>query len=210
MAIDFQQLQSLMAKAGFSSFADPEKQLLVCLCVGWTDVLTCLLIRLAEDGEAVEFCVPRIASVPPETPHREKVFKAVLEHNHLTKIGRACFDPSQNEIYVDWVHAIEDGHFTAKQLQRCVIMLIDLAGQISRRVNHILATGEDLPPERLGVRGLLRSLAEFAAKSPRVRPAIRELLRELAEAEGGPSEYRAILERYRELLHLDDTEEDGK
>lgn len=207
MAIEFRQLESLLEQAGIKALSDSGKQMLICLARSLTGGLICLEIRLVEDGEAVHFRIPLVGTVGPNDVHRGKVFEVLLQENHLLKIGRTCFDPSEGEVYVDWFHPIEDGVLTHEQLRRCVLALFSVADELGGRVRHILDTGEDLPPRERGLKGILRALAQRAAQSG-VPRRIQRLLDELIEVDGGIDQYRVILDRFQSGLDLGDSQED--
>ncbi len=195
MAISFEDLRTALESAGIRTICDPEKKLILCLGVGGLTGVLCLVVRLVEEGEAIHFSIPRLAMVGKNARHREKVFEVLLTENHRKKIGRACWDPSDGEVYLDWFHSIEDGGVTAKQLRRYVFNLFMDGVELGRRVHHILQHGTDLPDEERGLGGLLRHLAEEAAAEGDMPEEIRELLDDLAQASNDPSELRRILER---------------
>lgn len=207
MAIEFRELESLLEKAGIKAVCDYGKQMLVCLGKSLKGGLICLEIRLLENGEALHFRIPLIATIGPNDLHRGKAFEVLLQENHVLKIGRTCFDPSDGEVYVDWFHPIEDGVLTHEQLRRCVLALISVADELGGRVRHILDTGEDLPPKERGLKGILRALAQRAAQSGAPR-RIQRLLDELIEVDGGIDQYRAILDRFQSGLDLGESQED--
>lgn len=194
MAISFEDLRTALESAGIRTICDPNKRLALCVGVGGSHIV-CLAVRLIEDGEAIYFMVPRVAIVGSESKHRDKIFEVLLVENHFRKVGRACWDPSDGEVYLDWFHSIEDGTVTAHQLKRCVTSLLVEGMELGRRINHILKHGTDLPEEERGLRGLLRHLAEEAAADGDVPEEIRELLDDLAQASNDLSELRRILER---------------
>jgi hypothetical protein len=197
MAISFEDLRTALESAGIRTICDPHKQIALCLGVGGSDII-CLAVRLIEDGEAIHFMVPRIAMVTSESKHRDKIFEVLLVENHFRKVGRACWDPSDGEVYLDWFHSIEDGTVTADQLRRCVTSLFVEGMELGRRINHILKHGTDLPEEERGLRGLLRHLAEEVETAAEVPGTLREFLEELKRASGDPGRLRNFFQRFKE------------
>jgi hypothetical protein len=195
MAISFDELRKNLESAGIRIVCDPEKKLILCLGIGGPLGVLCLMVRLVEDGEAIHFSVPRLATVRKDSKHWEKVLEVLMGENHRKKIGRACWDPSDGEVYLDWFHSIEDGTVTAKQLRRYVVTLFVDGMEVGRRVHHILEHGTDLPEEEKGLRGVLRHLLEEAGTLGDVPDVVRHLLDDLSRCSGDPGELRRILEQ---------------
>ncbi len=159
MAVTFEELKSTLETTGLKFFCDPEKETILLGFSGCHGVHTILLKRV-EDGEGLLFRVPGSAMVKDDHPFKAKVLETLLAENHRVKVGRFCYDPSDGEIYLDWFLPLEDGMVTPQQLRRCLIALLHLADEMTPRLHHLLETGEDLPPEEVGVKGMVHHLLQ--------------------------------------------------
>ncbi len=186
MAVTFEELKAVAEGTELPFVCDPERQLLLFAGLGSDERIYHLLVKWVENGEALYFRVPFLAVVPQEHPMFGKVLTVLMTENDRVKIGRFCYDPDDGEIYLDWFLPLEDAPVTNQQLERCLKTLFALADEVKGRLEHLLETGEDLPPERQGLRGLLRRLLTSTPLSEREEVRLRRLLRNLeaGNAEG--------------------------
>ena len=196
MAITFEELKAITDGTDLKKFCDPEKQVLLFLGLG-RDGVCHLIVRLEMDGEGIHFHVPYLSIVPTDHPHLNKALMTLMEANNRMWIGRFCYDPDDGEVYLDWFIPLEDNTLTSQQLKCCLTVLMFSADDMKVRLRHLLATGEDLPSEERGVKGLARRLLSKGGLSEAEEARLRRLFRGLSEAmrphmDGdGPSEGRS-------------------
>jgi len=87
-----------------------------------------IIIALEEDGEFVKFLAP-MAFKYKDGPHREAVFETCLVISLRTKGVQFEYDPNDGEIRMILEFPLEDNNLTAKQLQRCIHLLVGIANQ---------------------------------------------------------------------------------
>lgn len=188
MAVTFEELKAVAEGTGLKFVCDPEKQLLLFGSLGSDKKIYHLLVKWAENGEALYFRIPSLTVVPQEHPMLGKVLTVLMTENDRVKVGRFCYDPDDGEIYLDWFLPLEDAPVTNQQLERCLKTLFVLAEEVKGRLEHLLETGEDLPPERQGLRGLLRRLLTSTSLSEEEGMRLRRLLRNLESGNAEGSE----------------------
>ncbi len=157
MAVTFDELKAMVEEAGVKFFADPQKETILLGFSGTNGIFTILLKRV-EDGEGVFLRVPGVAMVKDDHPFKAKALEILLTENHQVKVGRFCYDPQDGEVYVDWFLPLEDGTLTLSQLRRCIMALLHMADEMTLRLRHVLETGEDLPSEEFGLKGMVQRL----------------------------------------------------
>jgi len=185
MAVTFDELKLAMEETGLKFMTDPDKEVVIVGIHGLNGVYHLLLTRV-EDGEGLLLRVHGLATLKGDHPFKTRVLETLLSENHRVKVGRFCYDPSDGEIYLDWFLPLEGSCLTPQQLKRCVFVLLHMADEISPRLRHLLETGEDLPSEQIGIRGLLRRLLSEGLRQGLLSEGDEvRLLRLLAQLEEG-------------------------
>ncbi|MCS7253580.1 MAG: hypothetical protein RMK18_06760 [Armatimonadota bacterium] len=191
MAVTFDELKTTMEGTRLKFISDPDREIIWVSVSGFNGVHH-LLLKRVENGEGLLLRVPSLATVRGEHPFKTKVLETLLVENHRIKVGRFCYDQSDGEIYLDWFMPLEDGCLTLQQLKRCISALLHLADDLSPRLRHLLETGEDLPSDQIGIRGLLNSLLRegmqrgLLSESDEIQ--LRRLLMQMEEGEEGSQE----------------------
>lgn len=184
MAVTFDELKLMMEETGLKFMSDPDREIVLAGISGLNGVYH-LLLKRVEDGEGLLLRVPGLATVKGDHPFKTRVLETLLSENHRVKVGRFCYDPSDGEIYLDWFLPLEDGCLTPQQLKRCIGALLHLADDLSPRLRHLLETGEDLPSEQIGIRGMLRRLMSEGLRQGLLSEGDEaRLLRLLAQLDG--------------------------
>jgi hypothetical protein len=123
-----------------------------------------IFIRLREDGEYLDLCIPNLLSVKDHV-YKGVLFQTLLHLSWELKLLRWEYDPSDGEVRASVLIALEDNSLTERQFNRLLESLIDLVDRQSMpRIQSVLATGND--PGRQSVETQLAGLlANFAAES---------------------------------------------
>jgi len=181
MAITLEELKAIAKQTDLKFFCDEEKQILILGGPGRGSVCY-LFVRLTEDGEAIYFHVPYLATVPTDHPNLTKALLMLMAENNRVKVGRFCYDPDDGEVYLDWFIPLEDSAMTSQQLERCLKTLMILADEVGVRLRHLLETGEDLPPTTEGgSEGILRRFLSNGLSSEEAEVRLRRLFQALSE-----------------------------
>ena len=190
MAVSFDELKLSLETTNLKFFCDQEKETILVISSGYSGIHH-LILKRVEDGEGLLLRVHGLAIVKSDHPFKAKVLEVLLTENHRVKIGRFCYDPSDGEVYLDWFLPLEDGTMTSQQLKRCIIALFHLADEMTPRLRRLLEAGEDLPPEEIGVKGVIRRLLQEGARqgllSEEDEVRLRRLLSQMETEEEGES-----------------------
>lgn len=186
MAVSFDELKSSLETTNLKFLCDQEKETILVVSSGCNGVYH-LILRRVEDGEGLLLRVQGLAIARSDHPFKAKVLETLLTENHRVKIGRFCYDPNDGEVYLDWFLPLEDGTVTSQQLKRCIIALFHLADEMMPRLRRLLELGEDLPPEEIGVKGMIQRLLQEGARrgllSEDAEVRLRRLLSQMEETE---------------------------
>jgi hypothetical protein len=91
MRITFEELKTIAEQTDLKFFCEEEKQTLIFDSLGRSDVCY-LLVQLIDEGEAIYFRVPYIATLPTNHLNLTKALLMLMAENDLIKIGRFCYD----------------------------------------------------------------------------------------------------------------------
>lgn len=100
-----------------------------------------VVIILEENGEFVKLFTP-MAFCYKDGPHREAVFETCLVISLRTKGVQFEYDPRDGEIRMILEFPLEDNNLTAKQLERCIHLLVAIADEYYDVMMKAITDGE--------------------------------------------------------------------
>ena len=101
-----------------------------------------VLIRLAEDGELIQFIAPRLFFVK-DSLHKGLFFQTALYISYTCKVLRFEYDPDDGEVPTSMEIFLENADFTVQQFDRYFFDLLMFLDNAVPRLQSVLATGVD-------------------------------------------------------------------
>ena len=133
-----------------------------------------VLIQLSEERKFLRLYIPQLLKIKGSV-FKGVAFQTMLALSYEMKLLRFEYDPIDGEVRASIELPIEDGTFTFRQFQRCLLGLVHMVDREAMpRLKAVLATGEDP-----GTEEKVNKVAQLIADSD---PETLELLLEQAVA----------------------------
>jgi hypothetical protein len=194
MAMKLEEIEALLRESGIKFRSNPERGAIL---LGYEtdtyvdsdgDKSLRLVLELAEEGKYFRLLAPQAFSAIGPRP--DALLKACMMYQWMTKLVQFEYDASDGEIRPVIEFPIEDGRIGKRQLERCLLGMVNLLDEAFPVFKKALETGEiefgkKKPP--IGAEEIMSLMGALGAATPAERERLAAELRKLLGGRGKPS-----------------------